>query len=63
MSRRGDVRKTATKKGIFAIAAGVGTGLLFAKVHWILGLAGSAGTLYLAWDWLLWRGKNGLRLK
>ncbi len=61
MSRALQVKKTATKKGFFALLGCIGTGFLYAKTHWILGVAGSVGSIYLIWDWFKWRAKHGLR--
>ena len=60
----GRVAKTksdATKKGFFALAAGVGTGVLYWKTGWPLGVVGTVGTLYLTAQWFIYRAKNGMR--
>ena len=59
--RQALVKRKASRKGLFAAAAAVGTGLLFVAVTPWLGLAGLAGTAVLTYDWLRYRGKWGLR--
>lgn len=52
----------AKRKG--ALAAGVGAASAAAIVvagSPVLGVIGLAGTAYLAWDWLSFRIKNGMR--
>lgn len=61
MKRIENNKAVARRKGWLTVAGGVGTGLLFWKTTWILGLGGVAGTLYLAWGWFRWRAKHGLR--
>jgi hypothetical protein len=59
-SRRAMVKSTARRKGILAAAGAGGTVALFMLTPW-LGLVGVAGTAYLTYDWLRYRGKWGLR--
>ena len=60
-SRHSLVKRKASKKGLYAAGAGVGTALLFTFTTPILGVVGLIGTGYLAYDWLRYRGKWGLR--
>ena len=55
------IKSTARKKGFFALAAGIGTGVLYWKTGWPLGVAGTVGTLYLTAQWFIFRAKNGMR--
>ncbi len=59
-SRRSLVKGTARRKGWVTAAAAGGTIALFTATPW-LGLVGLAGTAYLAFDWLRYRGKWGMR--
>ena len=60
----GRVAKTksdATKKGLVALVAGIGTGVLYWKTGWPLGVVGTLGTLYFTGKWFIYRAKNGMR--
>jgi hypothetical protein len=59
--RQSLVKRTANKKGVYTGAAAAGTVTLFLLAPWWLGLAGAVGTGYLAYDWLRYRGKWGMR--
>jgi hypothetical protein len=59
--RRALVKRKAQTKGLKTVGAAAGTVALFLWFPWILGLGGLAGTGYLAYDWLRYRGKWGLR--
>lgn len=51
----------AKKKGLIALSAWVGSGLLF-FLHWpIVGLLGVASSLYLTYRWFMFRAKRGMR--
>ena len=55
-------KSEAKKKGIYAVAAWGGTGLLFATAGpGILAVAGAAGAGYLTWKWFAFRAKRGMR--
>ncbi len=60
-NRREMVKRTSSKKGFTTTAAGVGAVALFAFGPWWLGVAALVGTGYLAYDWLRYRGKWGMR--
>jgi delta 1-pyrroline-5-carboxylate dehydrogenase len=52
----------AKRKGATAAAAAAGVGVLaIAGAPAVLAILGGVGTVYLAWDWLSFRIKNGLR--
>lgn len=59
--RQALVKRTAAKKGVYTSAAAAGTVALFLFAPWWLGVAGVVGTGYLAYDWLRYRGKWGIR--
>jgi threonine/homoserine/homoserine lactone efflux protein len=59
--RQSLVKHTAAKKGVYTGAAAAGTVVLFLLAPWWLGVVGAAGTGYLAYDWLRYRGKWGMR--
>jgi hypothetical protein len=51
----------ANKKGLFALAAWTGGGILFVY-HWpILGLVTVGGAIYLSYRWFMFRAKRGMR--
>jgi len=55
------MKSTARKKGALALVAGIGTGVLYWKTGWPLGVAGTIGTLILTSQWFIYRAKNGMR--
>ncbi len=59
--RRALVRQTSRKKGLKVGLAAGGTAALFAFVAPWAGVIGLAGSAWLAYDWLRFRGKNGLK--
>lgn len=59
--RRAMVKVEANRKGLKTFVAGAGTVALFAFTPWFLGAVGLGFTGYLAYDWLRYRGKWGLR--
>jgi 4-amino-4-deoxy-L-arabinose transferase-like glycosyltransferase len=55
-------KSEAKKKGIYAVAAWGGTGLLLATAGpGVLVVAGAAGAGYLTWKWFAFRAKRGMR--
>jgi nitrate reductase NapE component len=51
----------AKKKGLFALSAWTGAGVLFVS-HWpLLGLAVVGGAVYLTYRWFMFRAKRGMR--
>jgi hypothetical protein len=54
-------RNEARKKGLLAVGAWGGAGLLV-LVHWpIIGLATAGGAAYLTYKWFMFRAKRGMR--
>jgi 4-hydroxybenzoate polyprenyltransferase len=54
-------RSEAKKKGLFALSAWAGAGVLFV-CHWpIVGLAAVGGAVYLTYRWFMFRAKRGMR--
>jgi threonine/homoserine/homoserine lactone efflux protein len=51
----------ARRKGLVAAAAAGGSVVVLAATSPILGVLGLAGAGYLAWDWVTFRIKNGMR--
>ena len=52
----------AKRKGTLAVVAGGGAAAIaIAASSPILGIIGLAGAGYLAWDWISFRVKNGMR--
>ena len=54
-------KKTATRKGYIALAGAVITPLLWWKLSWIAGAAGLGATAFLAFDWIRYRARWGLK--
>jgi threonine/homoserine/homoserine lactone efflux protein len=54
---KGDARK----KGLYALSAWVGSGVLFFYSHPIFGLLAVGGGLYLTYRWFMFRAKRGMR--
>ena len=52
----------ARRKGVLAAAAAGGSAVILVAASPLLGVLGLAGSAYLAWDWLSFRMKNGMRL-
>jgi hypothetical protein len=54
-------RTEARKKGLMAVGAWAGAGLLV-LVHWpTLGLVAAGGAGYLSYRWFMYRAKRGMR--
>jgi hypothetical protein len=54
-------RNEARKKGLMAVGAWGGAGLLV-LAHWpMLGLAAAGGAGYLTYRWFVYRAKRGMR--
>jgi hypothetical protein len=51
----------AKRKGAFAVVAAVGGGAVIAAGAPIIGAIGLVGAGVLAWDWVTFRIKNGMR--
>jgi hypothetical protein len=51
----------AKRKGALAAAAGAGAVVAGAAIAPVAGIVVAAGALYLGWDWLSFRIKNGMR--
>jgi threonine/homoserine/homoserine lactone efflux protein len=51
----------AKRKGATAAVAAAGAGVLVVAAPAVIGVLGVAGAAYLAWDWLSFRVKNGMR--
>ena len=60
-SRQAMVKRTATKKGLYAAGAGTLTVLSIIFAPWFLTVVGVGATGYFTYDWLKYRGKWGLR--
>jgi hypothetical protein len=51
----------AKKKGLYALSAWVGSGILFFYHAPFLGLLAAGGGLYLTFRWFMFRAKRGMR--
>lgn len=51
----------AKRKGIYALSAWAGSGLLLVYHAHFLGLAALAGSAYLTYRWFMFRAKRGMR--
>jgi hypothetical protein len=54
-------KAVAKRKGAVAAAATAGSVVVLAAASPVVGVIGLAGSVYLAWDWLSFRVKNGMR--
>jgi len=54
-------KAVAKRKGALAAAATAGSVVVLAAASPVVGVIGLAGSAYLAWDWLSFRVKNGMR--
>jgi hypothetical protein len=54
-------KAVAKRKGTLAAATAVGAGVVAVAASPVVGAIGLAGAAYLAWDWLSFRVKNGMR--
>ena len=55
-----DIKTQARNKGLVAVGALVGSGLLF-WLWWPLGVVGLGATGYLTYKWIMFRAKWGMR--
>jgi hypothetical protein len=51
----------ARKKGLYALSAWIGSGILFVYHAPYLGLAAVVGGLFLTYRWFMFRAKRGMR--
>lgn len=51
----------AKRKGAFAAVTATGAALAVVAGAPIVAVVGAAGALYLGWDWISFRIKNGMR--
>jgi hypothetical protein len=51
----------AKKKGLYALSAWVGSGVLFFYAHPVVGLVAVGGGLFLTYRWFMFRAKRGMR--
>jgi len=54
-------RAEAKKKGLFALSAWAGSGVLFIYHFPIFGLLAVGGAIYLTYRWFMFRAKRGMR--
>ncbi len=54
-------REESKKKGIMALGAAGGAGLLLTLGFPILGTGAAAGAVYLGYKWFMFRAKRGMR--
>ena len=54
-------KAVAKRKGTLAAATAVGAGVVAVAGAPVVGVIGLAGAAYLAWDWISFRVKNGMR--
>ena len=54
-------RSEAKKKGLFALSAWAGAGVLFFYHAPFLGLLTVVGAVYLTYRWFMFRAKRGMR--
>ena len=54
-------KAVAKRKGALAAATAVGAGVVAVAGAPVVGAIGLAGAAYLAWDWISFRVKNGMR--
>ena len=54
-------RAEAKKKGLFALSAWIGSGVLLSVHAPFLALAAAGGGVYLTYRWFMFRAKRGMR--
>ncbi len=60
-SLMGRDKAEARKKGIYALSAWVGSGILFVYHASFLGVLAAGAGLYLTYRWFMFRAKRGMR--